>query len=172
MLTVFAALALLVPVFMVPAAAAQAQEKYQREEVVYLDAEVRMIEGQPVLVVETEEGYENIPFELSGHLYGADGQRVALEMQGNSIILPTEDGPVAVPIEEFCVVMVDGQVTLLAEVNPWWVVAIPIAHTAGHALLTWYFTRETGLDPWVNALIMTPAGVRMIFTGVTWVVHR
>ena len=33
--------------------------------------------------------------------------------------MPTEEGLVAVPIEEFDVVMVDGQVMLLTEENPW-----------------------------------------------------
>ena len=41
-----------------------------------------------------------------------------LKTQGNSILVPTEEGLVAVPIEEFDVVMVGGQVMLVAEENP------------------------------------------------------
>jgi hypothetical protein len=155
-LSVFAALALLVPVFMVPAAAVQAQEKYQREEVVYLDAEVRVINGQPVIMVETEAGYESIPFELPSYLHGADGQKAALEMQGNSVVLPTEDGPVAVPIEDFCVVVVDGQVALMAEVNLKWL--IPAAKLA---IIAYVVAKAGGcvnreINHWLDGLCAAP----------------
>ena len=75
---------------------------------------------------ETEEGYEKIPFSLSdlGDYAYADGQKVPLQTQGNSILVPTKEGLVPVPIEEFDVVMVDGQVMLLAEENPAWVVPV------------------------------------------------
>ena len=56
--------------------------------------------------------------DLGDYAY-ADGQKVPLKTQGNNILVPTEEGLVAVPIEEFDVVMVDGQVMLLAEENPW-----------------------------------------------------
>ena len=47
-----------------------------------------------------------------------------LKTQGNSILVPTEEGLVSVPIEEFDVVMVDEQIMLLAEENPAWVVLV------------------------------------------------
>ena len=93
----------------------------------YLDAEIKVIDGQPVMTYETEEGYEEISFSLSdlGDYAYADGQKMLLQTQGNSILVPREESPVAVPIEDFCVVMVDGQVALMAEENPriWWFVA-------------------------------------------------
>ena len=73
-----------------------------------------------MFVYETNEGYEKIPFSMSdlgGYAY-ADGQKVPFKTQGNNILVPTEEGLVAVPIEEFDVVMVDGQVMLVAEENP------------------------------------------------------
>ncbi|MCL0106673.1 DUF4258 domain-containing protein [Peptococcaceae bacterium] len=76
-----------------------------------------------MFVCETEEGYyEKIPFSMSdlGAYAYAEGQKVPLKTQGNSILVPTEEGPVAVPIEEFCVVMIDGQVALITEENPAW----------------------------------------------------
>ena len=55
--------------------------------------------------------------DLNGYAY-ANEQKVPLKTQGNSILVQTEEGLVAVSIEEFDVVMVDGQVMLLAEENP------------------------------------------------------
>jgi hypothetical protein len=137
MLSMFAALALLVPVFLVPTVAAQAQEKCQREEVVYLDAEVRVIDGKPVIVVETEKGYVNIPFELTGEAL-VDGQKVVLKTQGNAVLVPTKEGPVAVPVEEFCVVIVDEQVALMAEENPPILIAVGKAFATVTTAAKWY----------------------------------
>jgi hypothetical protein len=128
-LAVFLVLALVMPMVMMPVGAAQAQEKCPWEGVVYLDAEIKVIDGQPVLVYETEAGYEKIPFSLPDYAYAlteeqAGGQKMPLQTQGNSILVPTEEGPVAVPIEDFCVVMIDGEVALLAEENPAWVVPV------------------------------------------------
>ena len=53
-------------------------------------------------------------FHLGGYAY-ANGQRVSLKIQGNGILVQTEEGLVVVPIEEFDVVMVDGQLALIAE---------------------------------------------------------
>lgn len=89
----------------------------------WLDVEVRMIDGQPVLVYETEEGYGKIPFALPEYAY-ADGQKMPLQREGNNILVPTEEGPVAVALEDFCVVMLDGQVALVAGENP--LILIPI----------------------------------------------
>ena len=121
-LAVVVVLALVMPmVMMMPVGVAQAQENCPWAGIEYLDAEIKIIDGQPVFVYETETGYEEIPFSLSelGYAY-ADGQKMPLQIQGNSILVPTEEGPVAVPIEEFCVVLVDGEVALIAEENPFW----------------------------------------------------
>jgi hypothetical protein len=64
-LAVFAALALVMPMVMMPAGAVQAQEKCPWERIMYLDAEIKVIGDQLVLVYETEAGYEEIPFSLS-----------------------------------------------------------------------------------------------------------
>ena len=117
-LAILAGIALVVLLVFTPIKikAAQAQEKCQWEGIVYLDAEIKIIDGHPVLVYETEAGYEKIPFSLSELDYAcADGQKMLLQTQGSSILVPTEEGPVAVPIEDFCVVMIDGQIMLLAE---------------------------------------------------------
>ena len=61
-----------------------------------------------MFVYETEKGYEKIPFSMSDLGAYVDGQKVPLKTQGNNILVPTEEGLVAVPIEGFDVVMVDG----------------------------------------------------------------
>ncbi|MCL0049718.1 hypothetical protein M1N04_01305 [Peptococcaceae bacterium] len=78
---------------------------------------------------ETNEGYEKIPFSMSnlGDYAYADGQKVPLKTQGNNILVPTEEGLLAVPIEEFDVVVVDGEIMLIAEENPFWKVPIAVA---------------------------------------------
>ncbi|MCL0101004.1 hypothetical protein M1N80_04320 [Peptococcaceae bacterium] len=125
-LAVVAALALVMPMVMMPVGAAHAQEKCFCERVKYLDVEIKVIDGQPMFVYETEKGYEKTPFSMSdlGSYAYANGQKVPLQTQGNSILVPTEEGLVPVPIEEFDVVMVDGQIALLAEVNAAWVVPV------------------------------------------------
>ena len=130
-LAVVVALALVMPMVMMPVGAAQAQENCPWAGIEYLDMEIKVIDGQPVLIYETETGYEEIPFSLSelGDAY-ADGQKMPLQTQGNSILVPTEEGPVAVPIEDFCVVMIDGEMMLLAEENPFWKIPIAIAIAA------------------------------------------
>ncbi|MCL0108013.1 hypothetical protein M1N70_03455, partial [Peptococcaceae bacterium] len=110
------------------AGAAQAQENaFMYERVKYLDVEIKVIDGQPMFVYETEKGYEKIPFSMSdlGNYAYANGQKVPLKTQGNNILVQTEEGLVAVPIEEFDVVMVDGQIVLTTEENP--VKFVPVA---------------------------------------------
>jgi hypothetical protein len=96
-LAVFAALALVMPMVMMPAGAVQAQEKCPWERIMYLDAEIKVIGDQLVLVYETEAGYEEIPFSLSELRCActlteerADEQKVPLQTQGNSILVPEE----------------------------------------------------------------------------------
>ena len=100
--------------FAVPAAAGQENGAGRRNvtapEIQYLDAEVRVIDGQPVLRYETEDGYADIPFEIPAYALSADGQKVAVERQGDAILLPTEDGFEAVPLKDFSVVMMNGQI--------------------------------------------------------------
>ncbi|MFW0861688.1 MAG: hypothetical protein AAGT88_06330 [Dethiobacter sp.] len=107
-----------------PAAAGQENGKERRNvstpEIQHLDAEVQVIAGQPVLQYQTGEGYAEIPFEWPTYAISADGQRVPVERQGESILLPAEGGSVAVLLNDFCVVMVAGHIKLLAEVNLAW----------------------------------------------------
>ncbi|MFW0861686.1 MAG: hypothetical protein AAGT88_06320 [Dethiobacter sp.] len=99
-------------VFVTPAAAGQESGGKRRNvptpEIQHLDAEVKIINGQPVIIIETEEGYLNVPFALSGDVL----------VQGNGVVVQTEDGFVVVPLEDFEVAVVDGEVVLVAEVNP------------------------------------------------------
>ncbi|MBT9148196.1 MAG: hypothetical protein DDT32_01966 [Syntrophomonadaceae bacterium] len=104
---------LLVSVSVTSVAAGQGYGREQRNvptpEIQHLDAEVRVIAGQPVIVVENEGGYVHIPFALSGDVL----------VQGNGVVVQTEDGSVVVPLEEFEVVVVGGgQLALVAEGNP------------------------------------------------------
>jgi hypothetical protein len=102
------------------------QERQNAQQVQYLDAEVLVIDGQPLLRYEIEDGYADIPFEIPAYALSVDGQKVAVERQGDAILLPTEDGFEAVPLKDFSVVMMNGQIMLLAEVNPIWKL-VPIA---------------------------------------------
>mgnify|MGYP004702530357 CR=1 FL=1 len=124
---------LLMSAFVTPVAAGRGSGRGQErgqgrqgEQIQYLDAEVRVIDGQPVLRYEAEDGYADIPFDLPAYVISADGQRVAVQRHGDAILLPTEDGFEAVPLKDFSVVMMNGQIMLLAEVNPIWKL-IPVA---------------------------------------------
>ncbi|MBS3887571.1 MAG: hypothetical protein KGZ56_11010 [Dethiobacter sp.] len=121
---------LLMSAFLTPVAAGQrngrGQERQNEQQIQYIDAEVQVIDGQPVLRYETEEGYADIPFAVPAYALSVDGQKVAVERQGDAILLPTEDGFEAVPFKDFSVAMMNGQIMLLAEVNPIWKL-LPIA---------------------------------------------
>ena len=122
-----------------------------------------MIDGQPVFVYETEEGYEKIPFSMSdlGDYAYADGQKVPLKTQGNSILVPTEEGLVSVPIEEFDVVMVDGQIVLIAEENPI-VLGVPKWFIA-YQLVKMGVISGAAIYAGVNPLeLLTPVRIEMI----------
>jgi len=98
-------------------------------EVQYIDAEVRVINGQPGLRLEAEEGYVTYEFPwLSVAL--VDGKEVALERQGDYFVLPIADGHEKINIEDFKVAMVAGQLVLTVKVNPWWLVPIAVATAA------------------------------------------
>ncbi len=116
---------LLVSVFVTPVAAGQENGRERRNvpipEIQYLDAEVQVIAGQPVIVVENEEGYVHVPFALSGDVL----------VQGNGVVVQTEDGSVVVPLEEFEVVGANGQAMLVAEVNALIVVPILVGALGG-----------------------------------------
>lgn len=162
---------LLMSVYVTPAVASQGenrgqergQEKQDADQIQYLDAEVQVIDGRPVLKVETEEGHTGIPFEFPAYAISADGQEVAVKREGDAILLPTENGLEAVPLKDFCVVMVNGQIMLLAEVNPLW--KFPIAKAAVIAALNKAGVKVTRVSIYVGARLML-AGARVTKTSV------
>jgi len=121
--------------FAAPIAAGQGngrgQEKQRAQQVQYLDAEIQVIDGQPMLKVETKEGYASYEFPWPEAAI-VDGREVTLERQGNYFLLQTGDGTEKVSIEDFQVALVAGQLMLLMEVNPAWL--IPIAAVVKAAL--------------------------------------
>ncbi|MBS3973265.1 MAG: hypothetical protein KGZ89_00050 [Actinobacteria bacterium] len=131
--SLFLTVALLMSAFVTPAVARQGngrgQEKQSARQIQYLDAEVRVIDGQPVLKVEAEEGYSSYEFPWP-EVAVVDGRRVALERQGNYFLLPTDDGNEKVSVEEFQVALVAGQLMLVKNVNPWFGVKIAVAAAA------------------------------------------
>ena len=156
-------LALVLPVVMMPAGVVQAQERDEREpQVVYLDAEVRVIDGQPVLVYETEAGYEKIPFQLYPEGQEpvvnmmVDGEPVTVRADGTYLLIPTEEGIERVCVSEFDVVKIDGEVVLFHEVNPG-VIAIIGAIAAGiaigaflHDMLTTREAQTVYVNRWIQ----------------------
>jgi len=119
--------------FVVPAAAGQENGAGRRNvaepETQYLDAEVRVIDGQPVLIFEKDKG--NVTHEFPWPETAiVDGKEVALQRQGDYFLLPTADGVEEVSIEDFDVAMVAGQIVLMASVNPWWTIPVAVATAA------------------------------------------
>lgn len=117
------ALAMIFSVVPGMAATVEAGNESWEEEIIWLDAEIKVINGQPMMVIEGDEEYGEeyffIPLELPEvALFTVDGQEKGLEVKDNSVLVQTEDGIVAVPLEDFCVVIVSGEVMLIAEVNP------------------------------------------------------
>jgi hypothetical protein len=113
---------LLMSAFVTPVAAGQGngrgQERQNEQQIQYIDAEVQVIDGQPVIKVEARDGNAtHIPVQLPGTIL-VDSQIVPLVVRNGAVVIPTEDGPVAVPVPDFDVVVVDGQVALITEVNP------------------------------------------------------
>ena len=130
-LAMLVALAMIFSVVPGMAGTVEAGNEGWEEEVIYLDVEVKVVNGQPMLVVEGEEEYGEeyllIPLELPEVAsFIVDGQVKELEVKNNAVLVTTEDGIVAVPIEDFCVVMVDGEVMLLAEVNPLFTIGLAL----------------------------------------------
>ena len=135
MISVVLTVILLLTVFVTPVAARQRGDRGESRgrgrqnarEIQYLDAEVQLINGQLVLRYETEKGYVNIPFDMHFYALSDDGQEFPLKRQDDAILLPTEDGFEAVALEDFSVVMIDGQLMLFTEVNPVWLIPIKAA---------------------------------------------
>jgi len=125
---------LLMSAFVTPVAAGQGngrgQERKSEQQIQYLDAEVQVINGQPELVVEAGNGnVTRVPVQLPETIL-VDGQILPLVARNGAVVVPTEDGPVAVPISDFDVAVVNGQVVLLAEENPFKVIAVVIVTVA------------------------------------------
>jgi len=116
-ISVLLVMVLIVSTFATPVAARRGGGQGEGRQTKSVDAEVRMLNGQLVIVVETREGYVSIPVSLSEGV-SVNGRIIPLALQGNGVVVPTEDGPIVVPIEEFEVIVAGGQVFLVAEVNP------------------------------------------------------
>ncbi|MBS4055345.1 MAG: hypothetical protein KGZ64_11385 [Thermaerobacter sp.] len=108
---------LIVSTIATPVAAGRGGRRGEGRQTKSVDAEVRILNGQLVIVVETKEGYVSVPVSLSESV-SVNGQTIPLALQGNGVVVPTEDGPIVVPIEEFDVIVANGQVFLVAEENP------------------------------------------------------
>jgi len=132
---------LLMSAFVTPVAAGRENGRGRGEErgrgrqsarqIQYLDAEVRVIDGQPVIKVETKEGYASYEFPWPDVAVAlGDGEKIALERQGNHFMLPTSDGFEKISIEEFQVALVAGQIMLVTNVNPWWTIPVAVAIAA------------------------------------------
>ncbi|MCL0049699.1 hypothetical protein M1N04_01210 [Peptococcaceae bacterium] len=65
LIAVIVAIALIALMVIMPVGSAHAQEKCFYERVKYLGIEIKIIDGQPMFVYETEKGYEKIPFSMS-----------------------------------------------------------------------------------------------------------
>ena len=134
---------MLMSAFVTPVAAGQGngrgQERKSEQQIQYLDAEVRVIDGQPMLMIEAEEGYVSYEFPWP-EIALVDGKAVALKKQGNYFLLPTTDGYEKISIEEFEVALVAGQLMLSTSINPWWTIPIAVAtaslKAAGVAITT------------------------------------
>jgi|GEM_PF-1299505 len=136
MISVVLTVVLLLTVFVTPVAARQRGDRGESQgrgrqnarEIQYLDAEVRLINGQPVLKYETEEGYSVLEFPWP-ELAIVDGKEQTLVRQGDSFLFQTADGYEKIHIEEFEVALVSGYLVLAAKVNP--LKLIPLAVVTG-----------------------------------------
>jgi len=170
MISVVLTVVLLLTVFVTPVAARQRGDQEESQgrgrqnarEIQYLDAEVQLINGQPVLWYETEEGYVNIPFDMPSYALSDDGQELPLKRQDDAILLPTEDGLEAVLLKDFSVAMMNGQIVLLAEVNP--VLKIPIAIIAGAKIVIIKGLSAAGL---VGFTVSTHFAIQFLKRGIS-----
>lgn len=123
---------LMASVYVVPAAAAQRggqdrKAEGKAQETVYLDAEVRVIDGQPVLVFEgqgNERSEHPFPWPQTAIV---DGREAPLQREGNYFLLPAEGEVERVSIEDFDVTFQDGQIMLSAQVNPKFLIPVGAA---------------------------------------------
>jgi len=57
-----------------------------------------------------------------------NAQPIPLMIENSAVVVPTKDGTITVPFKEFEVVVINGQIVLVAEENP--LILIPIAFYA------------------------------------------
>jgi len=125
---------LLMSAFVTPVAAGRENDRGRGEErgrgrqsaqqIQYLDAEIQVIDGQPVIKYETAEGYSFFEFPWP-ELGIVDGKELTLVRQDDSFVMQTADGYEKIHIEEFEVALSSGNLVLVARVNP--LKLIPIA---------------------------------------------
>ena len=137
MISVVLTVILLLTVFVTPVAARQRGDRGESRgrgrqnarEIQYLDAEVQLINGQPVLRYETEEGYSTFEFPWP-ELAIVNGKEQTLARQGDSFLFQTADGYEKIHIEEFKVALTSGYLVLAARVNPVKLIPIAVAYAA------------------------------------------
>jgi len=140
MISVVLTVALLLTVFATPVAARQRGDRGESRgggrqnarEIQYLDAEVRLINGQPMIVIEVKDRDVYIPFELTEKILVND-QIIPIAIERGTVVVPTENGYLTVPFEDFDVIITNGQVMLATDANP--LIIIPVLVIGAGSLL-------------------------------------
>jgi len=97
-------------------------EKIQK--IWYLLAGVEIINDQPTLTTKTSNENAIIPIQLSERIT-VNGQTTPLVIEQGAVVVSTKNGSVAIPLDDFDVVMINGQIMLKTNTNP--LILIPIA---------------------------------------------
>jgi len=140
MISVLLTVALLLTVFATPVAARQREDRGESRgggrqnarEIQYLDAEVRLINGRPMIVIEVKDRDVYIPFELTEKILVND-QIIPIAIERGMVVVPTENGYLTVPFEDFDVTITNGQVMLATDANP--LIIIPVLVIGAGSLL-------------------------------------
>ena len=170
-LAVVVALALVMPMVMMPVGTVQAHDDNTNPlrapilETELDGAEIEIIDGSPFIVLNKDECIY-IPLNKLLKLSDTDtmdimlyGVLATVEVKGNYLLIPTEDGIEKVCISDFHVELRDGQVVLVSEVNGVVLVVLGVVATAitiGYAIvnLADYLTMDeeqvTKVGQWIG----------------------
>ena len=140
MISVVLTVILLLTVIVTPVAAKQRGDRGElrgrgrqnAREIQYLDAEVRLINGRPMIVIEVKDRDVYIPFELTEKILVND-QIIPIAIERGTVVVPTENGYLTVPFEDFDVIITNGQVMLATDANP--LIIIPVLVIGAGSLL-------------------------------------
>jgi hypothetical protein len=93
----------------------------------FCGAEIEIINEMPFIVAEIEDEYINIPLSLSDTKdMMANGVSITVEVNGNYLLIPTEEGIERTCISEFDVNIIDGQLILVHEMNPLFTIGLAL----------------------------------------------